>query len=114
VGYYALMALAQVGDPASDPKVAEQVEIDAKYAGYLGRQQQEIERQRHHEQTPLPADLDYGQVTGLSNEVREKLNRVRPQTVGQAARVPGVTPAAVSLLLVHLKKLGGPSERRRA
>lgn len=89
------------------PAVAEQVEIQAKYAGYLARQQQEVERARRHAAQPLPDDLDYQQVSGLSNEVREKLARVRPETIDQASRIPGVTPAAISLLLVHLKQRGG-------
>jgi len=83
-----------------------QVDVQAKYTGYIERQQQEIERQRHHEQMQLPLDLDYVQVRGLSTEVRQALAAVRPGTLGQAARVPGVTPAAVSLLLVHLKRQG--------
>jgi tRNA uridine 5-carboxymethylaminomethyl modification enzyme len=81
-----------------------QVDVHAKYSGYLKRQNEEIERQRRHEELPLPNDLDYGVVGGLSNEVRQLLRQVRPQTLGQAARIPGLTPAAVSLLLVHLKK----------
>lgn len=81
-----------------------QIEIAARYAGYLVRQEQEIERNRKQESTPLPATLDYARVAGLSNEVRQKLIEVRPATLGQAGRIPGMTPAAVSLLLVHLKK----------
>ncbi len=84
--------------------MAEQVEIQVKYAGYIERQRRDIERQRRHEELPLPADLDYAEVQGLSREVREKLNRHRPRTLGQAGRLPGLTPAAVSLLLVHLKR----------
>jgi tRNA uridine 5-carboxymethylaminomethyl modification enzyme len=97
-----------------DERLAEQVplqvEVAAKYSGYLKRQSEEIERQRRHEETPLPPDLDYAAVGGLSNEVRQRLGAVRPATLGQAARIPGLTPAAVSLLLVHLKKrdLGRP------
>jgi tRNA uridine 5-carboxymethylaminomethyl modification enzyme len=86
------------------PEAAEQLAIQAKYAGYIARQQAEIERGRRNEETALPADFDYAGVTGLSNEVRQKLARHRPQTLGQAARLEGVTPAAVSLLLIHLKK----------
>jgi len=86
--------------------VAEQVEIQAKYAGYITRQQEEILRSRRHENTRLPEDLDYTQVSGLSTEERQKLARLRPLTLGQAARVPGVTPTAISLLLIHLKKRG--------
>jgi tRNA uridine 5-carboxymethylaminomethyl modification enzyme len=80
------------------------VEIQAKYAGYIDRQQTEIERSRRYDHWRLPEQLDYANVIGLSNEVREKLRQQRPETVGQAARIPGVTPAAISLLLVHLKK----------
>jgi tRNA uridine 5-carboxymethylaminomethyl modification enzyme len=85
-------------------QVRTQIEVRAKYAGYIERQQDEIERQQRNEETRLPEDLDYLQVTGLSHEVRQKLGEARPATVGQASRVPGVTPAAISLLLVHLKK----------
>ena len=81
-----------------------QVEVQAKYSGYLKRQSEEIDRQLRHETLQLPRDIDYAQVSGLSNEVRQRLCDVRPQTLGQAARIPGLTPAAVSLLLVHLKK----------
>jgi tRNA uridine 5-carboxymethylaminomethyl modification enzyme len=81
-----------------------QVDVQAKYSGYLKRQNEEIERQRRHEELRLPDNIDYGQVGGLSNEVRQLLREVRPETLGQAARIPGLTPAAVSLLLVHLKK----------
>jgi tRNA uridine 5-carboxymethylaminomethyl modification enzyme len=104
VTYTALIALPGAGPAAADPQVAEQVEIQAKYAGYIERQELEIARQRRHEDMPLPADLDYTQVLGLSTEVREKLACQQPLTLGQAGRIPGVTPAAVSLLLVHLKK----------
>ncbi len=89
-----------------DPLVAEQVEIQIKYAGYIDRQADEIERTQREEQTKLPSDLDYSQVKGLSAEVVQKLNRVKPENIGQAARVSGVTPAAIALLLVHLKKGG--------
>jgi tRNA uridine 5-carboxymethylaminomethyl modification enzyme len=81
-----------------------QVEVQAKYSGYLKRQSDEIERQLKHEELLLPADIDYSLVSGLSNEARQRLCDVRPETLGQAARIPGLTPAAVSLLLVHLKK----------
>ena len=83
---------------------AEQAQIEAKYAGYIARQHLEVERNRRNEETALPADFDYAAIAGLSNEVRQKLLRHRPQTLGQAARLEGVTPAAVSLLLIHLKK----------
>lgn len=88
------------------PAVAEQLEITAKYSGYIDRQQEEIERLQRFENTPLAADFDYEQVGGLSNEVKQKLNDARPLSLAQAARVPGVTPAAVSLLLIYLKKRG--------
>jgi len=81
-----------------------QVEVRAKYSGYIERQQDEINRQRKHEELPLPQDLDYGNVAGLSNEVRQRLTAARPDTLGQASRLPGITPAAVSVLLVHLKR----------
>ncbi|MCW8840308.1 MAG: tRNA uridine-5-carboxymethylaminomethyl(34) synthesis enzyme MnmG [Gammaproteobacteria bacterium] len=90
--------------PVDDPQVAEQVAIQAKYAGYIERQREEIEKARRHEDTALPEDLDYAQVRGLSTEVQEKLAKNRPATIGQASRIPGLTPAAISILLVHLKK----------
>ncbi|MBA1146651.1 tRNA uridine-5-carboxymethylaminomethyl(34) synthesis enzyme MnmG [Ectothiorhodospiraceae bacterium WFHF3C12] len=107
VSYAALMSLPGAGDGVTDPAVAQQVEIQAKYEGYLQRQHQEVERASRYESVTLPDSLDYAQVQGLSSEVREKLARHRPATVGQAGRIPGVTPAAISLLLVHLKKEGG-------
>ena len=115
VDYSALVALTGGSDVPAD--AAEQVEIQAKYAGYIERQQEEIDRLRQHEQTRLPEDLDYASLNGLSNEIRGKLADVRPQTLGQASRIPGVTPAAVSLLLIHLKKrnaLGSGSLAREA
>lgn len=90
--------------PELGEQIDTQIEIQARYEGYLQRQEQEIERTRKQSETTLPEDLDYDQVLGLSNEVRQKLVEIRPTTVGQAARIPGMTPAAVSLLLVHLKK----------
>ena len=104
VNYAGLMSLPGVGPGEPDPQVAEQVEIQAKYAGYIDRQQDEIERQRRHEELPLPPDLDYAGVHGLTREVREKLIRHLPRTLGQAGRIPGLTPAAISLLLIHLKR----------
>jgi tRNA uridine 5-carboxymethylaminomethyl modification enzyme len=85
-------------------QIGRQIEIQARYAGYLRRQEQEIERSRNHATMVLPDHIDYDQVLGLSNEVRQKLLEIRPATLGQASRIPGMTPAAVSLLLVHLKK----------
>ena len=87
-----------------DESVAEQVEITAKYAGYIDRQQDEIDRQLANENLRLPGDLDYSAVRGLSKEVQIKLAAQRPETLGQAGRISGITPAALSLLLVHLKK----------
>jgi tRNA uridine 5-carboxymethylaminomethyl modification enzyme len=101
-------AAPPAGDWRSDPLLREQVklqvEVQAKYSGYLKRQNDEIDRHRRHEDMRLPADIDYTEVRGLSNEARQCLSNVRPETLGQAARIPGLTPAAVSLLLVHLKK----------
>ncbi|NMQ18764.1 tRNA uridine-5-carboxymethylaminomethyl(34) synthesis enzyme MnmG [Candidatus Competibacter phosphatis] len=109
VTYEKLMRLPGIGPGESDPQVAEQVEIQAKYAGYIERQREEIERQRRQEHLSLPPTLDYAEVRGLSREVREKLERHRPHTLGQAGRIPGMTPAAISLLLVHLKR-GRPAK----
>ena len=91
-------------DDRVPPQVRAQIEVRAKYAGYIERQQDEIDRQQRNEDTRLPEDLDYFQVAGLSHEVRQKLAEARPATVGQASRMPGLTPAAISILLVHLKK----------
>jgi tRNA uridine 5-carboxymethylaminomethyl modification enzyme len=92
------------GDERLSEQVSLQVEVQAKYSGYLKRQTEEIGRQQRNEELPLPLDIDYADVGGLSNEARQRLREVRPATLGQAARIPGLTPAAVSLLLVHLKK----------
>ncbi|RMH93758.1 tRNA uridine-5-carboxymethylaminomethyl(34) synthesis enzyme MnmG [Lysobacter pythonis] len=104
LGYARLMRVAGLGPGVADAKVAEQVEIEAKYSGYLERQREEIERARRHEEAVIPAGFDYAAVRGLSTEVLQKLERVRPETLGQAQRIPGVTPAAISLLLVHLAR----------
>jgi len=104
VSHAGLASLAAVGGAGVAPEVAEQVEIQARYAGYIARQREEVARSRRQEETALPGTFDYAAVPGLSNEVRQKLEQVRPGTLGQAARIPGVTPAAISLLLVHLKK----------
>ncbi len=104
VSYAGLMSLQGAGQAVTDPVVAEQVEIQIKYSGYIARQKDEIARHQRQEGMPLPDDLDYSQVGGLSNEVGQKLAAQRPATLGQASRISGVTPAAVSLLLVHLKK----------
>jgi len=94
------------GEPLAQEQAAEQVEIEAKYAGYIDRQQEEVERLRAYENTLIPEDLDYSQVEGLSNEVKQKLAAARPQTLARASRISGVTPAAISLVLVYLKKRG--------
>jgi len=108
VSYEALLEVAGAPDWEVDDRlpaqVRAQVEVRAKYAGYIERQEDEIERQRRNEETRLPDDLDYTQVAGLSHEVRQKLAEARPATIGLAGRLPGITPAAVSILLVHLKK----------
>ncbi|WPP44564.1 tRNA uridine-5-carboxymethylaminomethyl(34) synthesis enzyme MnmG [Pseudomonas sp. AN-1] len=104
IDYAALTEIT--GEAVDNPQVAEQVEIRIKYAGYIDRQQEEIERLRASENTALPDDLDYAAIGGLSKEIQGKLSTARPQTLGQASRIPGVTPAAVSLLLIHLKKRG--------
>ena len=110
--YEGIVALARVGTADGYAELSEelstqigrQLEIQARYSGYIKRQADEIERQRKHETTVLPDDFDYSVVTGLSNEVREKLERVRPASLGQASRISGMTPAAISLLLIYLKK----------
>jgi len=104
VSYEQLMSVPGVGPGVADVKVAEQLEIQAKYAGYIDRQQDEIERNRRNETTKLPPNFDYLRINGLSTEVAQKLNSIKPATIGQAARIPGVTPAAISLLLVYMKK----------
>jgi tRNA uridine 5-carboxymethylaminomethyl modification enzyme len=102
--YAKLMQVPSLGPAVDAAEVAEQVEIGVKYAGYLDRQREEIERQQRNESTAIAEDFDYAAVRGLSLEVQQKLERVRPQTVGQAQRIPGMTPAAISLLLVHLTR----------
>ena len=104
LGYNDVAALK--GERVTDERVAEQVEIAAKYAGYIDRQREEIERLQAYEDTPIPADFDYSDVSGLSSEVKQKLGDTRPDTLARASRIPGVTPAAVSLLLIQLKKRG--------
>jgi tRNA uridine 5-carboxymethylaminomethyl modification enzyme len=101
------MRVPRLGPGVDDAEVAEQVEIEAKYSGYLQRQRDEIARQQRHEQTTIPEGFDYAAVRGLSKEVQQKLERVRPATIGQAQRIPGMTPAAISLLLVHLTRHRG-------
>lgn len=104
VRYQDLLALPQVGTGLSDLLQIEQLEIQAKYAGYIARQQEEIERAAANEETVLPDDMDYSVVPGLSREVQQKLAQFRPQTLGQASRIQGITPAAISLLIIHLKR----------
>lgn len=104
VTYAGLMTLPQGDEIVADILVAEQVEIQAKYQGYIERQKVEVARHMHHDETCLPQDLDYRSVRGLSSEVQQKLNQHKPETLGQAARISGMTPAAVSLLLVHIKR----------
>jgi tRNA uridine 5-carboxymethylaminomethyl modification enzyme len=110
--YAALMAMPGAGPGVQDAAVAEQVEIAAKYSGYVQRQQDEVARRRQSESLALPAGLDYRQVRGLSAEAQQKLNQHQPETIGQASRISGITPAAISLLLVHLKRgLGTPQKK---
>jgi len=104
VSYASLMSLPGTGEAVVDPVVAEQVEIQIKYDGYIARQHDEVLRREQYEATALPRDLDYRAVRGLSKEVQQKLNQHRPETLGQASRISGLTPAAISLLLVHLKR----------
>ncbi|MCR4345720.1 MAG: tRNA uridine-5-carboxymethylaminomethyl(34) synthesis enzyme MnmG [Sulfuricaulis sp.] len=104
VTYDALMSLPGCGEAVADAEVAQQLEIQAKYAGYIERQSEEIELHRRHEETVLPQDLDYQNVHGLSIEARQKLVSHRPATLGQAGRLSGMTPAAISLLLIHLRR----------
>lgn len=106
VTYQQLLTIDSLGPALADPVAAEQVEIQIKYEGYINRQQDEIAKQQRNEETRLPAKFDYSQVKGLSNEVVTKLNQTQPETVGQASRISGITPAAISLLLVYLKKQG--------
>ena len=103
-----------IGDGGIDPQVAQQVEIQAKYEGYIERQRQEVARRRELEDLRLPEELDYAAVRGLSIEVQQKLSRHRPETIGQASRISGVTPAAISLLLVHLKRGLQPPQKKIA
>jgi tRNA uridine 5-carboxymethylaminomethyl modification enzyme len=107
VDYTRLMQVASLGPGVTDISVAAQVEVQTRYAGYLDRQQEEIDRQRRHESLAFPAGFDFTEVSGLSNEIMQKLTRAKPETLGQAMRIAGVTPAAVSLLLVHLRRQSG-------
>ena len=109
-----VLAETSAAMPDLDPHVAEQVEIQLKYQGYINRQQGEIEKLKRQENTPLPADLDYQRMDGLSNELKQKLLAARPESIARAARIPGMTPAAVSLLLIHLKKYQAVRDKQRA
>jgi len=111
VDYASLMTLPGAGAPVEDSGVAAQVEVAVKYAGYIDRQNEEVARHLAQDALPIPPTLDYREVRGLSNEVRQKFMTVKPETVGQAARISGVTPAAISLLLVHLKRGAGDARR---
>ena len=104
IKYQELMKLPAAGSAVSDEKVAEQVEIQVKYQGYIQRQQEEISRQAQYENTKLPQHIDYNQIHGLSNEAIQKLSQQKPQTIGEASRISGITPATISLLLVHIKR----------
>jgi tRNA uridine 5-carboxymethylaminomethyl modification enzyme len=104
IGYRQLAEIEGIGPGVENERVAQQLEIQLRYSGYLGRQQEDISRRRKHEFQEISRDFDYQQVRGLSSEVKEKLKNLRPDTIGQASRIPGITPAAISLLLVHLKK----------
>ena len=104
--YSQLMEIESVGPGLEDPIAAEQVEIQIKYAGYIARQMDEIAKTQRHENTLLPVDMDFSKISGLSNEVVAKLTEARPETIGKASRISGITPAAISLLLVYLKKHG--------
>jgi tRNA uridine 5-carboxymethylaminomethyl modification enzyme len=104
VTYQHLTELEEVGKGVQDSAISRQIEIQTKYEGYLRRQQIDIERQQRHESTAIPNNIDFDQVSGLSNEVKQKLRDIKPHTIGQASRIEGMTPAAISLLLVHIKK----------
>jgi tRNA uridine 5-carboxymethylaminomethyl modification enzyme len=106
ISYSQLTELEAFAPALEDQQAAEQVEIQVKYEGYIKRQQEEIEKSLRHEHTKLPAELDYSAVKGLSNEVVAKLSEAKPETLGIASRISGITPAAISILLVHLKKHG--------
>ena len=114
VSYRSLIKLLAPGSGVDDSLVAEQVEIQSKYQGYIDRQHEEVARREAQDSLPLPADLDYRSVRGLSTEVQQILARHRPETIGQAARLSGVTPAAVSLLLVHLRKRLRTPQKKQA
>lgn len=107
------MTLPGAGPAIEDAQVVAQVEIQTKYQGYIERQRDEVMRREQYDALPLPADLDFAAIRGLSAEVRQKLAAHRPETLGQASRISGMTPAAISLLLVHLKR-GNPRQKKSA
>jgi tRNA uridine 5-carboxymethylaminomethyl modification enzyme len=107
------MTLPGAGPAVEDEHVAMQVEVQTKYQGYIERQRDEVTRREQFDALPLPADLDFAAVRGLSAEVRQKLAAHRPETLGQASRISGITPAAISLLLVHVKR-GQPRQKKSA
>ena len=113
MNYADLREISPLANPVSEA-VAEQVSIQLKYSGYIDRQQQDVDRLQRHETLSIPSDLNFDQVEGLSNEIRQKLNEMRPANLARAGRIPGVTPAALSLLLVHLKKRELSSKSLRA
>ena len=106
ITYDILTSLTPYKPAMEDREAVEQVEIAIKYQGYIEHQQEEIEKQKRHENTAIPANFDYSKVSGLSNEVRAKLEQHRPVSIGQASRISGITPAAISIILVNLKKQG--------
>jgi tRNA uridine 5-carboxymethylaminomethyl modification enzyme len=114
LSYAQVLALPGGGAGEDDPRVAEQVEIAAKYQGYIDRQNEEVEKHREQETLRLPPDLDYSLFTGLSMEVRQRLQKARPETLGQAARLQGITPAAISVLLVYAKRGFKPDEQKKS
>jgi tRNA uridine 5-carboxymethylaminomethyl modification enzyme len=111
VSYRSLMTLSNAGIGVESDSVAEQIEIQAKYSGYVERQRDEVERHAQHEDQRIPPDLDFALVRSLSKEAQQKLQRQRPETLGQAARMSGITPAAIALLLVHLKRSAAPRKK---
>jgi len=114
VSYQNLLTLPNAGQALEDAAVIEQIEIQAKYQGYIDRQLEEVEKAQANETLPLPMDLDYREVRGLSIEVQQKLNQFKPETLGQASRIQGITPAAISLLLVHLKRRSRAADKFEA
>jgi tRNA uridine 5-carboxymethylaminomethyl modification enzyme len=106
VRYEDLMKIEGIGPAVNNKQAAEQIDIQIKYAGYIDRQLDEIDKKKRHENTLIPMDFDFTQISGLSNEVVAKLSDARPETIGKASRISGITPAAISLLLVYLKKHG--------